>query len=268
MKKKKTIIILFGTMIAATLTGCGDKVSLTEEQYELIAEYAAGTMLKYSFDNEYNTSKLNTYKNTYKGSSSTQTTTSSAKGSSTATTSTTKAGSTTSAGGNSSGTATTTASSAKGGTASTTNAAAATTISQGFSNLLDISGLQFNCTNVSVTKSYPEGQYVIGMSAEDGKNLVVLEYEIVNNSGSDVTITTNNMNLSMKITANGSSYSNYSTIFKNDILNLYNVSISNGASYKAVAVFMVSSADSESADMVTSLSLLKSGSEIASGKLS
>ena len=62
---KKILAICLGAAIAITATGCGDKVTLTEEQNDLIAEYVAGVMLKHSYDNEWNYQKLDIAKNTY-----------------------------------------------------------------------------------------------------------------------------------------------------------------------------------------------------------
>ena len=41
------------------LSGCGDNVTLTEEQNDMIAEYVAGSLLKHSYDNEWKYTKLN-----------------------------------------------------------------------------------------------------------------------------------------------------------------------------------------------------------------
>ena len=62
---KKLVTVCMGVAMALSITGCGDKVTLTEEQNDLIAEYVAGVMLKHSYENEWNYQKLNIAQNTY-----------------------------------------------------------------------------------------------------------------------------------------------------------------------------------------------------------
>ena len=50
---KKVITGLLVLLCISALTGCGkDDVTLTNEDNDLVAEYIAGTLLKYSYDNE------------------------------------------------------------------------------------------------------------------------------------------------------------------------------------------------------------------------
>ena len=73
---KKLVTVCLGVAMVLSITGCGDKVTLTEEQNDLIAEYVAGVMLKHSYENEWNYQKLNIAQNTYtsKGSMNNNTT--------------------------------------------------------------------------------------------------------------------------------------------------------------------------------------------------
>ena len=51
---KKVITGLLVLLCMAALTGCGkNDISLTNEENDLVAEYIAGTLLKYSYDNEW-----------------------------------------------------------------------------------------------------------------------------------------------------------------------------------------------------------------------
>ena len=61
---KKVITGLLVILCISALTGCGkDDVTLTNEDNDLVAEYIAGTLLKYSYDNEWKYQKLNSAQN-------------------------------------------------------------------------------------------------------------------------------------------------------------------------------------------------------------
>ena len=61
---KKVITGLLVLLCISALTGCGkDDVTLTNEDNDLVAEYIAGTLLKYSYDNEWKYQKLNSAQN-------------------------------------------------------------------------------------------------------------------------------------------------------------------------------------------------------------
>ena len=60
MLREKKVVIMRKLTIAVlcvigvfALSGCGDKVSLTNEQNDMIAEYVAGVLLEHSYDNEW-----------------------------------------------------------------------------------------------------------------------------------------------------------------------------------------------------------------------
>ena len=61
---KKVITGLLVLLCISALTGCGkDDVTLTNEDNDLVAEYIAGTLLKYSYENEWKYQKLNSAQN-------------------------------------------------------------------------------------------------------------------------------------------------------------------------------------------------------------
>ena len=45
--KRILIYIMVSVILSLNLIGCGESVNLTEEQTELVSEYAAGLLLKY-----------------------------------------------------------------------------------------------------------------------------------------------------------------------------------------------------------------------------
>ena len=61
---KKVITGLLVLLCISALTGCGkDDVTSTNEDNDLVAEYIAGTLLKYSYENEWKYQKLNSAQN-------------------------------------------------------------------------------------------------------------------------------------------------------------------------------------------------------------
>ena len=47
---KKVSVLVCGLMVALLTAGCGEMPDLTQEETDLIAEYAAGILLKYDRD--------------------------------------------------------------------------------------------------------------------------------------------------------------------------------------------------------------------------
>lgn len=226
--KKLTAVGLVSMMILA-LTGCGDKVKLTEEQNDLIAEYIAGTMLKYSYDNEWDYTKLKVAQNTYvpKGTSSAAqnqklTGSSNSASSMAGSTSTTKAGNT----GNSSAIG--------NGTAS-----ANTNPLTSMPSSLGLTGVDITYKGCSVGKSYPIDEFAIAVPALSGYQVAAVEFELKNTTGSAMTLNTSAGSVSMKLTVSGNNVNQYTSLLKNDISGLKNISLAAGETYTAVAVFQV-----------------------------
>ena len=72
---KKIFTVACVLLCCISLAGCGkNDISLTTEQNDLVAEYIAGTLLKYSYENEWKYQKLNSAGNTYTGTGNKNTT--------------------------------------------------------------------------------------------------------------------------------------------------------------------------------------------------
>jgi len=225
------------------LVGCGkNDITLTTEQNDLIAEYIAGTLLKYSYDNEWKNQKLNTALNTYvpkNSQSATQTATTAAQTTNKTTTDTTN----------------------KSNVTSTT--AAKTDVSTSLPQALGLSGVSITYKSFVVGDKYPEGSYVLSVPAESGCKVVAVEFTLTNNSGSEINLTTKGSSVSMKLNAGGSNVSTYSSMLKNDLLNLNNVKISAGASTVVYVLFQVNGTSATSVAGST-VSILSAGSSIGS----
>ena len=62
---KKSIAVLLVCLLLTSLVGCGDDITLDKRENDLVAEYIAGVMLKYSYDNEWKYTKVSNALNKY-----------------------------------------------------------------------------------------------------------------------------------------------------------------------------------------------------------
>lgn len=225
---KKLVTVCLGVAMALSITGCGDKVTLTDEQNDLIAEYVAGVMLKHSYENEWKYQKLDIAQNTYnsKGSmdSSTNATTSNTnQQASTAAASTSKAQSSTK-------TSTTT----KAGTATVTG-----DVMSDLKNALNLGSASITYSKYVVGDRYPTDEFAICVPASEGCKVIAVEFAINNNTAQSIEANTSTSGVNFAININGTTVKQATSILKNDISALSKVNIPSGSGYTAVALFQV-----------------------------
>lgn len=207
----------------AALTGCGkNDISLTNEENDLVAEYIAGTLLKYSYDNEWKYQKLNTAQKT-------GVTTTAGTNSSTQTPTQSQAGNSQKPTASSSSAASTTAFAS--GTAGKTS----TDLMGSLSSALGLSGVTVKYKDYVTGSSYPSDAYV-SVPAQSGCEVVAVELTLTNTSGQAVTLNSSG-NVTFKLEVGGTGVGNYASILKNDITALKNVSLAAGASKDVVVLF-------------------------------
>ena len=224
---KKLAVALLVCVMA--FVGCGkNDITLSNEQSDLIAEYIAGTLLKYSYDNEWDYQKLNNSLNTYKGSSS----------SNTGGTKDTSGQNQNGANSNS-GSQGTTAASGKNNSTGTGNAQTSTDVFTALAEAYGLNGATISYKQAVVGERYPMGEYVICVPANQGCNVAAVEFAIKNNSASAITVNTSESNVSMKLSVNGTSVASYGTMLKNDLNKLNSVTIQPNEEYTAVVVFQI-----------------------------
>ena len=257
MKKIFALCII----VALLCTGCGSSVTVTTEQSDLIAQYVSGVLLKYSFEDEWQYTKLNKAKSGI-GSSTSSTTKSSTN------TTASKANSTNSAttSANSTNIATTSANS----TNSTTSSASGATSSDPM--VLMIEGLGLKGANISyknyvVGATYPQGDLILTVPASAGQKVVAIEFEISNPTATAIVCNTVTNKLGMKLLINNEAgISESYTILKNDLINMNNITINPGATYKVAAIFMVPDSKVSSISSL-SISVAVNGGSAVSKKL-
>ena len=247
---KKVITGLLVLLCMAALTGCGkNDISLTNEENDLVAEYIAGTLLKYSYDNEWKYQKLNTAQKT-------GVTTTAGTNSSTQTPSQSQAGNSQKPTASSSSAASTATVSASGAAGTTS-----TDLMGSLPSALGLSGVTVKYKDYVTGSSYPSDAY-ISVPAQQGYKVVAVELTLTNTSGQAVTLNSSG-NVTFKLEVGGTVVSNYASILKNDITTLKNVSLAAGASKDVVVLFQVKESDASSV-AGSSMTATSSGTSLGS----
>lgn len=248
---KKFLTGLLVLLCMAALTGCGkNDISLTNEENDLVAEYIAGTLLKYSYDNEWKYQKLNTAQKT-------GVTTTAGTNSSTQTPSQSQAGNSQKPTASSSSAASTTTVSASGAAGTTS-----TDLMGSLPSALGLSGVTVKYKDYVTGSSYPSDAYV-SVPAQSGCEVVAVEFTLTNTSGQAVTLNSSG-NVTFKLEVGGTGVGNYASILKNDITALKNVSLAAGASKDVVVLFQVKESD---ASLVAGSSMTATSSGTSLGSL-
>jgi hypothetical protein len=250
---KKLAAVCVGVGLMFTVVGCGSDVKLTTEQNDLVAEYVAGVMLKYSYDNEWKYQKVR----------SAQASQDQAERSS-------KAAQLSGTAVQSASTGTTAAQT----TAATTGSTDSTVVSTpgvgdaltSAKQILGLTSADVKYSGYKVVSQYPEGEYVLSVPANPSSKIIAVEFTITNNTGADIVANTASTQLTFKLSISGTTVSKSTTILKNDITAMKDVTIAAGQSYTACALFQVSDALADGASSAT-MSVSYQGTDLGSVSL-
>lgn len=221
MKRLAALGLVFVLMFS--FTGCKGDIELNKEDNDHVAEYIAGVLLKYSYENEWEYQKLkNSALTNYQNSVSGSTQTSSGN---------TKANS------GSKNTASTSGSISQTGSVGTSQSGLG--VMEQFASALGLDNAQITYKTYQAGDRYPTDEYSISVPAKSGCKVVALEFEIKNNGSSQITANTSSKGVSIRLTVGDKTVAESATLLKNDILQLKNVSINAGSSYTAAAIFQV-----------------------------
>lgn len=226
---KKIFTVACVLLCCISLAGCGkNDISLTTEQNDLVAEYIAGTLLKYSYENEWKYQKLNSAGNTYTGTGNKNTTQVTQQTTQTSQSQSTTQGATQSA-------------SSQG----TTSSPASENLLTGLPEALGLNGVTLTYKDYVTGSSYPADSYSVSVPAQSGCEVVAVELKITNTSGSDITLNSSG-SIAIKLTTGGKSVNNSASLLKNDITALKNYKLSSGESKDVVIIFQVKESDANS----------------------
>ena len=185
--------------------------------------YIAGTLLKYSYDNEWKYQKLNSAQN---------------------------GGGTISSSGIQKPSQTQSAITGHNNTIQTTKASGnsantSADLLTGLPTALGFNGVTLTYKDYTVGNQYPADNYVVSVPSQTGCKVVAVEMTLTNTSGSTVNLTSSG-GVVLKLTAGSTAVSNYASMLKNDITTLKNVSLAAGESKEVVVLFQVKESDANS----------------------
>lgn len=211
---KKLIVCILSCMMIFLLVGCDKQVTLNTEENDLIAEYIAGVMLKYSFSDKWNYEKAVSRVDSYKP----------------------KNPASTIGGGATINNTTPTQSS----TSTPTTAATSTKdVMEALSSALGMDGLDIQYKTYSVGERYPTQEYAISVPAGEGYKVLALEFELTNNSNSAIDLDTYNKGVVFRLALGERAFTQYASMLKNDLVFLKDVSVESGSTYTAVVLFQI-----------------------------
>ena len=223
---KRIITGLLLLLCCAALAGCGkNDITLTKEENDLIAEYIAGILMKYSYENEWKYQKLN---------SSNSATTSDKSGQ----------------------TPTKSPSQPQAVAESTQNTKASTPVKGDITEnkdlltslpeALGLSGVTLTYKDYITGNSYPVDDYILSVPAQSGCKVVAVELKLTNTGNSAVVLNSSTGSVSIKLMAGDKNVNSYASMLKNDLTTLKNVSLSAGESKDVVVLFQVKESDANS----------------------
>lgn len=199
MKKKLLIVTILSLFI---FTGCAKAIEMTDEQSKMVAEYAAGALIRRSYSYklkypDYNTQKPNEEPTTPEVPVINPTDATSPEE--------------------------TTAAESK----------------YKLGELLGISPIEVTYKEYKVLDEYPDDPgAVFTFEAEEGYKFIIMEFNLHNPTGEAVTVNTAKAAPVLKADINDTRYNNYANLMLNDITNLKDVVIEPGEDYEGILVFM------------------------------
>lgn len=220
--RKRLIIVAVASLLL--LTGCAGGVQLSDEQNKIVAEYAADILAKRSY---VYLSKYVDLKERYTIENTTPTEETTTESTLQTTT-------------NSSDIDTPTKRPTSGDDPSTEPT---TEDPNSVFDLVKVFGLNkvlIEYKDYKVVSEYPDDpDALFSFEPEEGYKLIVLEFDMYNNSDDAIVVNTKSSNKIFKARIDNKSCNNYANLMFNDISNLENVKIESHEHYNAVLFFMV-----------------------------
>lgn len=242
---KKSLLIL-SVLVCFMLTGCDKNSALTKEQNDLLAEYTAGVLIKYSYENQWKYYKLGANITNFKRPDAALINANAANNP----TPTDKKENQTSKADTSSD--------------SKTNSTATGDLTD-LANAFRMNGVSISYANSILTKSYPEGADILQVRATSKKEIIAVEFNLTNNTSNTVSIDTASLSTVLKLNVNNlGNVTEYATLLNNDINSLKDFKIEPSTTKKAVALFMIPEGKVTSVD---SLVLTVGGQDVSSAKI-
>lgn len=128
------------------------------------------------------------------------------------------------------------------------------------SEAMGLGGLELEYSSYIITKEYPDDESaVFTFTAQEGYTFAVMKFLLVNNTESDITVDNSELKPAVKAYFNDKSpVYNYANLMKDDITNLKNVTVPSGSSCEAILVYMI---EDELAEHINGIRLEFNGME-------
>ena len=211
MRMKKLVVLGLTVLILFSFTGCGSDIKLSKEDNDLVAEYIAGVILKYSYENEWEYQKLRNSALLTPQSSTSQ----------------------------SSGTSASNGNDISSAGASSGQTQGSADVMESMAEVLGLTGTTIKYKTYQVGERYPQDEFAVCVPANNGCSVLALEFDIVNSSSSAITANTASKAVSLKLSVGGETVTASATLLKNDLLGLNDVTIAANSTYTAAVVFQV-----------------------------
>lgn len=214
--RRKVISVLL--IFAFLLSGCTSVIELTSEEEDLIAEYAAGMMIK-----KYKESKgIITTSDNKPVISETE-----------AGTKNNTEEEIPSATGN--------AVENETGDSLVDETVSSQTAVSTLEEVLNVKGVEISVIGYSVEERYPTEEFSFSVEASAGHKLLVVEYDVWNSVDADAVMELDTKNVAIRAVINGSTKVNvFKTMLKNDLLNMNGVQFAPGEAKTGVLIFNIS----------------------------
>ncbi len=215
---RKTIIA-FALAMLICLSGCDSDIQITQEQNDLIAEYAAGVLLKYSNEYQYKYSKLDNKKPGQQPGQPENPTDAPSQGETAAN---------------------------NPGNQDTSQAGQEPTeaVAGALQELAKALGgdVRVGYNSYVVGDAYPVDG-LVSMPAATGKKILALEFLLSNQGSEKILCNGKDSKIVLKIKINDKEYYQAGTIFNNDVANMKDYAIEAGKQDIGIAVFMIPEGD-------------------------
>lgn len=242
---KRIAALCLVLILVFALCGCGNDIELDNQENDMIAEYVAGVMLKYSAKNisNYQELKRNEHETESSSQSHNQNQTDGQKDPTNGQNTGDNQGGSHNNGGS------------EGGIYAPVDDVIGVMAKD-----LGLEGMNVSYSKYSVGDSYsPDGLFSV--PANSGCKVFAFEFVIKNGTGSETVLNTTSSSVRFKLGIGGDKITQSSTLLLNDMTNLKDVKIADGASYNAVVIFQVpSSHEQDVSDM--NVYVYSSGKEI------
>ncbi len=115
---------------------------------------------------------------------------------------------------------------------------------------LQVSGVELSVLGYSIVDRYPTEAYALSVEAEEGHKLLVVEYDVWNSEDTDAVMEIHTENASIKAIINGTDTENpITTLLKSDLQNMNGTQFAPGEAKVGVLIFHIS--DEEAADVTS-----------------